>query len=86
VDFEELDLAAVARLIREHIPPNDPPVGYLRGRGYFRDLLVHELRCSEGEAEDLVDTLEMNGYLRFLGDPSAPSVADSRWQIGAPGA
>jgi hypothetical protein len=82
VDIAHVDLAEIAELIRRHIPPGDPPVGWLRGRSYFRDVLVHELRCSDVEAEELVDTLEMNGYLRFEGDPSERSVADSRWDLG----
>jgi hypothetical protein len=82
VDITRVDLAEVAALIRQHIPPGEPPVGWLRGRSYFRDVLVHELRCSDVEAEELVDTLEMNGYLRFEGDPSERSVADSRWDVG----
>ncbi len=56
-------------------------MGYLRGRSYFRDLIAHELRCSDLEAEELVDTLEMNGFLHFEGDPYKRSVADSRWDI-----
>jgi hypothetical protein len=83
VSIEELDLADVTELIRRHIPPTDPPVGYLRGRSYFRDVLVHELQLSEYEAETLVDTLELNGYLRFRGDPSERSRAESRWDVGA---
>ncbi len=79
--IDELDLADVAERIRKHIPPNEPPVGYLRGRSYFRDVLVHEFGISELEAEDLVDTLEMNGYLRFAGDPASRSQAESRWEV-----
>lgn len=79
--IEGFDLREVARLIQRHIPVGEPPVGYLRGRSYFRDVLTHELDCSEMEAEELVDTLEMNGYLHFDGNPSEPSVADSRWEI-----
>lgn len=81
MDLEQIDLEDLARRIRRHVPPNDPPVGYLRGRSYFRDVVAHELHCSDLEAEQLVDTLEVNGYLRFEGDPSERSVADSRWQI-----
>jgi competence protein ComEC len=81
VRIEDLDLAQIAERIRRHIPPNEPPVGYLRGRSYFRDVLVHELGCSDLEAEELVDTLEMQGYLRFAGDPSVRSRAESRWDI-----
>jgi len=81
VDIEGLDLRDVTERIRKHIPPTDPPVGYLRGRSYFRDVLVAELGCSALEAEDLVDTLQMNGYLRFQGDPASRSQAESRWEI-----
>lgn len=81
MDIDDIDLAELAASIQRHVPPNDPPVGYLRGRAYFRDVISHELRCSEVEAEQLVETLEINGYLRFLGDPSSRSEAESRWSI-----
>jgi competence protein ComEC len=81
VRIEDVDLMELAERLRRHIPEGEPPVGYLRGRSYFRDVLVHELRCSELEAETLVDTLEMNGYLKFEGDPSVRSRAESRWDI-----
>lgn len=79
--LEDVDLAELATRIRRHIPANEPPVGYLRGRSYFRDVITHELGCSDLEAEELVDTLEMNGYLRFEGDPSERSRAESRWAV-----
>lgn len=82
MSIEDHDLADVAELIRRHIPANEPPVGYLRGRSYFRDVLTHELGISDLEAEQLVDTLELNGFLRFLGDPSERSRAESRWDVG----
>jgi len=81
MNIEDVDLAQLADEIRRHVPPNDPPVGWLRGRSYFRDVVAHVLRCSDLEAEQLVDTLEANGYLRFEGDPSERSVANSRWEI-----
>jgi competence protein ComEC len=81
VSIEDVDLLDLAERIRRHIPIGEPPVGYLRGRSYFRDVIAHELGCSELEAEDLVDTLEMNGYLRFTGDPSIRSRAESRWEV-----
>ena len=81
MSIDDLDLADVADRIRRHIPPTEPPVGYLRGRSYFRDVLAHEYGCSELEAEELVDTLEMNGYLVFQGDPSERSLAESRWRV-----
>ena len=79
--IEDLDLGDVAERLRRHIPEGEPPVGYLRGRSYFRDVLAHELGCSELEAEELVDTLENNGYIRFLGDTSVRSRAESRWSV-----
>jgi hypothetical protein len=81
VDIEGLDLRELTERILGHVPPTDPPVGYLRGRSYFRDVIAAELGCSALEAEDLVDTLQMNGYLRFEGDPASRSQAESRWQI-----
>lgn len=81
MNLESVDLKQLAEMIRRHVPPNDPPVGWLRGRSYFRDVVAHELGCSDLEAEQLVDTLEANGYLRFEGNPSERSVADSRWDI-----
>jgi hypothetical protein len=81
VDLENIDLEELARVIHRHVPPNDPPVGYLRGRSYFRDVVAEHLRCSDLEAEQLVDTLEVNGYLKFEGDPSERSQAVSRWKI-----
>ena len=83
-DIERIDLGDLARMIQRHIPQGEPPVGYLRGRSYFRDVIAHELRCSDMQAEQLVDTLEMNGYLHFEGNPSERSVADSRWEIHIP--
>ncbi|MFT3915651.1 MAG: hypothetical protein QM704_16510 [Anaeromyxobacteraceae bacterium] len=81
--IDDVDLAELAARIRERIPPNDPPVGYLRGRSYFRDVVRDELSVSDMEAEELVDTLELQGYLRFLGDPSERSHAESRWDVHA---
>ncbi len=81
VAIEDFDLAEVTEIIRRHISESEPPVGYLRGRSYFRDVLTHALHCSDWEAEDLVDTLEMNGYLVFEGNPAEPSHAESRWRV-----
>ena len=47
VDMESIDLAELAELIRRHVSPSDPPVGYLRGRSYFRDVIAQALRCSD---------------------------------------
>jgi hypothetical protein len=47
----------------------------------MRDVLVQMRGFSELEAEELIDTLELRGFLRFLGDPSERSVADAPWEI-----
>ena len=49
----------------------------------MRDMLVHTKGFSELEAEELIDTLELRGFLRFLGDPTERSVADAHWEIHA---
>jgi len=49
----------------------------------MRDVLSRECGFSELESEELVDTLELNGFLHFQGDPSERSVADARWSIEA---
>jgi len=38
---------------------------YLRGKTLLRDAVVEELGCSAYEAEELVETLELQGYVRF---------------------
>ncbi len=81
-DIEDIDLREFAGRLRERIPLGSP-VGYLRGKAYFRDLATELLGCSALVAEELVDTLEMRGYLRFQGDPSDRSGATTPWEIGA---
>ncbi len=55
---------------------------YLDGRTILRDAVADILRCSELEAEELVDTLEAMRYLRFptLSDETHP-VRSLRWVI-----
>lgn len=81
-DVSEIDLCELTLRLREHTPAGSP-VGYLRGKAYFRDLAVSLLSCSELQAEELVDTLELRGYLRFRGDPEARSQATVSWEIVA---
>lgn len=44
------------------------PVGYVRGKSALRVAVVDILQCSELEAEQLVDTLESRGLIRYEGD------------------
>lgn len=78
---EELDLMQLAEELRDKLR-GYPPHGYLRGKSLMRDVLVAERRFSELEAEEVIDTMEMQGYLHFLGDPSERSHAsDTTWEI-----
>ncbi|HSP79173.1 MAG TPA: hypothetical protein VLQ93_11620 [Myxococcaceae bacterium] len=77
---EDLDLRQLTAELKAALPPGEP-VGYLRGKALMRNMLVELKGFSELEAEELVDTLELRGFLRFLGDPSERSVADSQWEI-----
>ena len=77
---DDLDLRQLTSELKAKLGPGEP-VGYLRGKALMRDLLVDTRRFSELEAEELIDTLELRGFLRFLGDPSERSVADSHWEI-----
>ncbi len=77
---EDLDLQAVVTDLHRALGPGEP-VGYLRGKAKMRDALVDLRGFSELEAESVVDTLELQGYLHFLGDSAAPSEAESRWDF-----
>lgn len=82
LSVEDLDLAALADAIRhrlgEHLEAN-----YLRGKTILRDAVVEQLSCSDVEAEQLVETMEMNGLVRFphLADDTHPATRRP-WVIG----
>jgi hypothetical protein len=78
VDLTEL-VAALRRSFGRHLHAS-----YLRGKTVMRDVLIIELRCSAAEAEQLVETLELHGYIRFphLQDETHPSDRHS-WAIVA---
>ena len=77
---ENVDLNGVVERLRASLPQGGPE-GYLSGKAVMRDLLVDHERLSQLEAEELVDTLELQGFLHFEGDPSARSDADSGWRL-----
>jgi hypothetical protein len=77
---EDIDLHEVAGMLKQRLSEG-PAVGYLRGKALMRDVLAQERGLSDLEAEELVDTLELNGFLHFLGDPTERSVADAPWDI-----
>lgn len=61
---EDVDLAilagALARRFGRHLFAS-----YLRGKTLMRDAIADHLRCSSYQAEELVETLELMGYVRF---------------------
>ena len=78
---EGLDLKELAEELA-HKLRRYPPHGYLRGKSLMRDVLVAENQFSQLEAEELIDTMELQGYLHFLGDPTERSHAsDTTWEI-----
>ncbi len=82
---ENLDLQEVTQQLRAALG-DAAPAGYLRGKALMRNALVYTRGFSELEAEELIDTLEGRGFLKYLGDPTQPSQADTRWEIASPAA
>ena len=77
---DDTDLEALVEDLKQHLGAHGP-VGYLRGKALMRDALVQDKGYSELEAEELIDTLELRGFLHFLGDPAERSHADTPWEI-----
>jgi hypothetical protein len=71
--IDDIDLEALARALRQRYG-GSLYASYLRGKTVMRDAVVEQLGCSSYEAEELVETLEMMGYLRFpnLDDATHP--------------
>jgi hypothetical protein len=78
---EEIDLAVLSSSLRARLG-SPLEAGYLRGRTAIRDAIVVQLGCSAYEAEELVDTLELQGYVRFphLPDDTHP-LGRRAWHI-----
>jgi hypothetical protein len=74
LSVEEIDLAALSAAVRARLG-SPLEASYLRGRTAIRDAIASQLACSVYEAEELVDTLELQGYVRFphLPDDTHPS-------------
>ncbi len=79
--LEEIDLAALSHRLRERL--GHLCDDYLDGRRVIRDAIAEELACSELEAEDLTDTLEARGFLRFprFADSTHSARAIIEWRI-----
>jgi hypothetical protein len=81
---EDLDLIALVRQLASHFA-GAAPVGYVRGKSALRTAVVRILRCSELEAEQLVDTLEGRGLIRYEGDRlSEIDDLENRWRFAGP--
>jgi hypothetical protein len=84
MNLDEVDLAEVCERLRGDFAGN-PPRGYVPGKTAMREAMLAIVDCSELEAEELVDTLESRGLVRYEGDPRA--VVDDLehvWVIGTP--
>jgi hypothetical protein len=70
---EEVDLAQLAAALRRRYGRH-LYASYLRGKTLMRDAVQDQLNCSAYEAEELVETLELQGYARFphLADDTHP--------------
>jgi hypothetical protein len=80
---EEIDLNDLRRQLAARFG-EAPPAGYVRGKGDLRAAVVAILKCSELEAEQLVDTLESRGLIRYQGDPAkAIDQLENLWRLGA---
>lgn len=81
LSVEQLDLSQLASALRRRYG-RYLVAGYLHGKTLMRDALEELLRCSDSMAEELVETLELQGYLRFphLADATHP-VARHTWII-----
>jgi hypothetical protein len=79
---EEIDLNSVIDQLRTSLRPGEA-VGYLSGKALMRDILVHASQVSELEAEELIDTLELRGFLHFQGDSAERAEADAIWELAS---
>lgn len=57
------------------------PDDYLAGKTEMRDLVVQQLPCSSLEAEEVLDLLEVEGYLEFLPEPIETEPGRGRWRV-----
>lgn len=77
IDLEELRRKLAARF------RGTTPAGYVRGKGNLRAAVVAIVDCSELEAEQLVDTLEARGLIRYEGDPrDEVDRLERHWRLG----
>jgi hypothetical protein len=78
---EDVDLAELTARLRLRFR-GESPGGYLDGRTALRDAVCAELTCSELEAEDVVETMVVRGFVHYEGDPRAALPEEARWRLG----
>ncbi len=79
---EEIDLADLRSRLVEHFGALRP-AGYVEGKGELRNAVRDLLDCSDLEAEQLVDTLEARGLIRYDGDPGHEvDRLERHWRLG----
>ena len=80
VDPENIDLNELVKKLAARFG-GIAPSGYVRGKGDLRAAVVELLACSELEAEQLVDTLEGRGLLRYEGDRQEVDQLEHHWSF-----
>lgn len=77
-----LDLAEIVDIIIEQLRGQPPDLlrGYLDGKTRLRDVVSSGLRCSQAQAELLIDTCEARGLVRY--DPD--DAPDGCWRVHRP--
>ena len=79
---EDIDLAELCAKLSERFGVVRP-AGYVEGKGELRAAVESILGCSALEAEQLVDTLETRGLIRYEGDSSQEvDRLERHWQLG----
>ncbi len=81
IDVDAIDLEALAGALGRRFGTRFS-ASYHEGKSIQRDAVEAELRCSDMEAEQLVETLESQGLLRFphLPDDTHPANREE-WEI-----
>ncbi len=78
---EEIDLEKLRSRLADEFG-DAPPTGYIRGKTALRAAVVRDLDCSELEAEQLVETLESRGFIRYHGHKSnTVDDLEHRWAL-----
>jgi hypothetical protein len=64
ITLEDVDLAQLTASLRRRYGRH-LYASYLRGKTLLRDATEETLGCSAYQAEELIETLEIQGYIRF---------------------